>query len=109
MLTKIFKILDLTGKDQRIYLTTLKLGLQPASVIARQAGYKRTYTYKRLQTLCERGICRVERRNGVMYFFACSPEQLAGMIQVKKSLILEAEDKLKMVMPVLKGRGGEEL
>lgn len=93
----IFQILGLSGRDMQIYLAALKLGSQPASVIARKAGLKRVNTYNHLKRLCETGVFRMYRRDGVTFFDTCEPERLGDLIKVKKSLIVEAEDGLRRI------------
>ncbi|OIP80905.1 hypothetical protein COW94_04120 [Candidatus Peregrinibacteria bacterium CG22_combo_CG10-13_8_21_14_all_44_10] len=101
MLGEIFQILDLTSKDEQLYMAALKLGPQPASIIARKADVKRVDAYNHLACLCNRGIFRMETRNGIKHFAPCSPDKILRMLKIKRSIIVEAENKLKMLIPVL--------
>ncbi|EKD63917.1 MAG: hypothetical protein ACD_51C00150G0003 [uncultured bacterium] len=97
MLSEIFQILGLRGKDIRIYLSSLRLGPQPASVIARKTGLKRVDTYNHLIKLCGIGVFRIQKRGKVAFFSTCAPEQLSDLIKIKKSLIVEAERGLERI------------
>ena len=91
MLGKIFDFLGLTEKDKHIYIAALKVGAQPASVIARRTGYKRVDTYNHLQILCREGLCQAHLRGNIMHFLACPPGKLRRIVSNKKDLMIEAE------------------
>jgi len=102
MLSGIFKILGLASKDERIYIAALKLGPQPASVIARKACTKRVDTYNHLKDLCEKGVFIMEIKNSIMYFSPCPPGKILEMLKIKRLIVLDAENKLKMLLPILR-------
>lgn len=105
MLTKIFSILGLSEKDERIYRATLELGSQPASVIAQRVGLKRVDTYNHLTNLSKRNICKSRGHNGMKHFKACPPDQLLKLIKDRKLMIKEAESQFKTILPsLLKGQ-----
>ncbi len=101
MLGDVFKALGLSSKDEKIYLAALELGSQPASVIARKAEFSRVDTYNHLKHLCSRGIFKMKSHNNIKHFYPCTPNKLLDMLKIKRLIILEAENKLKMLIPVL--------
>jgi len=87
MLSRIFQILGLKEKDQQIYMTALELGMmQPASVIARVSGFKRTDVYNHLRNMSEIGIFTIHDRNGVLYF---EPMDASSLKPIAEKKILE--------------------
>ncbi|MBU1018683.1 MAG: hypothetical protein ABII07_02505 [Patescibacteria group bacterium] len=101
MLTKIFRVLDLSQKHELLYAEALKLGEQPASVLAQKVHLNRSDAYKHLKTLCEMGIFRGRKRNGIKHFTACSPDKLIGLIKDREASIHEARIQLDNIMPAL--------
>lgn len=64
-----FESLGFTHKEAEIYLALYKLGIQPASVIAKYVDIERTYVYKVLTALAQKNLVSITDKNGVKNFF----------------------------------------
>lgn len=68
--------LGLSEKEADVYLTTLELGMSPASVIARKSKIKRTTVHEILGRLSEKGLVEYFMRKHTRYFSVLSPKSL---------------------------------
>ncbi|MDD5054936.1 MAG: helix-turn-helix domain-containing protein [Candidatus Peribacteraceae bacterium] len=68
--------LGLSPKEADVYLTTLELGMSPASVIARKSKIKRTTVHEILARLSEKGLVEYFMRKHTRYFSVLSPKSL---------------------------------
>ena len=101
MLGDVFSTLGLSSKDEQIYLAALEIGSQPASIIARKAEIKRGDAYNHLKNLSDRGLFKIEYKNGIKHFCPCPPKKLLKVLRMKRLIVLQAENKLKMLIPIL--------
>ena len=76
MLQKKLENLWLTKEESHIYLTALRLGSSPASLIAKNAKIKRETAYYTLKKLIERGLMGSIIKNGITFFIAENPEKI---------------------------------
>lgn len=73
-LTHIVKQLGLTEKEAHIYLSCLRSGQSPVSIIAKKAKYNRVSTYDILKRLNTMGIVSFCVQNDIRQFSAVDPE-----------------------------------
>ncbi len=64
-----FESLGFNHKEAEIYLALYKLGIQPASVIAKYINIERTYVYKVLIDLSHKNLVSITDKNGVKHFY----------------------------------------
>lgn len=90
------------GEDEaKVYLTTLRMGARPASLIAKKAGFKRGKIYTILQNLTERGLVQTFERRGTTFFSAAEPEVLMSLCESQELELLARKKKLGEMIPQL--------
>lgn len=70
-------------KEAMIYCTLLKIGGNPASIIAKMAGLNRSGCYPILERLIERGFVRQIIKGNVTYFSAMEPATILDHLRTK--------------------------
>lgn len=93
--------IGLSDKDSEVYLASLELGTQPASVIARKAGLKRPTTYLILEGLMKKGLVSEYTGSNVKYFTAVSPEYLLHYVDKKQRDLTTHRRELEEYLPQL--------
>lgn len=76
----------LTDSEADIYLTLFRIGGATASVVAKEAGLKRTTVYPILKSLAGKGCILVYFRKNQRYYHAQKPDRLAGLFEKKLDL-----------------------
>ncbi|HCW32179.1 MAG: transcriptional regulator TrmB [Candidatus Peregrinibacteria bacterium GW2011_GWE2_39_6] len=76
MIEDLLKDLGFSEKEVKVYLLALKLGMQPASILAKHLKMNRVTTYVICKKLIERGVANVVTRNNIQYFTVENPEAL---------------------------------
>ena len=92
-----FITLGYSEKDAQIWKTLYRLGTQSASVVARESGLERTYTYKTLSRLVADGLVSETEKNGVSYFFVPSPEILRQRARKERERYAKLEEDYSLV------------
>lgn len=100
-LLSLFGFFGLDREESSIYLASLELGSQPASILAKKAGLKRGHVYNILSRLKDRGIMHEITRDGVRYFDSRSPSTLLSLLANKEEEIAVQKQKLLQVLPTL--------
>lgn len=90
LLTKI----GLSDRETSVYLASLELGLQPASIIAKKTNMNRVTTYQTFRKLVEKGLAFTMVRGGVNYFSVEEPKQLETFIMKKQNALEVTKKKL---------------
>ncbi|MBU1152049.1 hypothetical protein KJ632_04475 [Patescibacteria group bacterium] len=101
---KVKKVLEGIGLDEEealIYLASLELGPQPASIIARKAGLKRGQTYNKLALLIKRGIIQEYTEKKIRMFSCLPPENLISILEHNQQQIENQKKKLTEIVPLL--------
>lgn len=83
---KVLKSLEEIGieeKPARVYLATLELGGDIASVIARKANIERVNTYYILESLAKQGLVYTGLKDGKRIYVAHSPKKLATIAEAR--------------------------
>lgn len=75
-ITDLLKKTGLNSKEIKLYLTGLKFGSQPASVIARQTQLNRITAYAILKNFVKKGLAKTIIKRGVQFFTVISPAEL---------------------------------
>ncbi len=76
MVEQLLKSLGFSDKEIQVYLAALRLGMQPASVLAKHVKMNRVTTYVICRKLTEKGVANVVTRRNVQYFTVEKPEAL---------------------------------
>ncbi len=107
MLNSVFKKLGLDDKEIATYLQLLKVGPQPASVIARQLRLPRTTAQHLLTQLENQQLVTKGLSKNTRIYAAVHPDSLANLLEVKKRSSVARYDQtieeLKKVAPQLLG------
>ena len=93
--------LGLSDLEAQIYLASLELGPQPASVIAKKAGIKRSNAYNVLAELMERGIVQEFTKGNIRSFTVRSPNSLLSLLSDREQQLAMQKQKLLMMLPEL--------
>ncbi len=93
--------LGLSYQKAKIYLCSLEIGAQPASVIAKKTGLKRSHTYILLGQMKDEGYIQEYVKDGVRHFVSCSPATLLSMLTNRSQEIEVRKEKLVRMLPTL--------
>lgn len=75
--------LGLRAEEARLYLTLVRLGEAPASVVAREAGMPRTASYPLLTSLVQQGFASLSIRHAMRYYRPEDPRALLHQYERK--------------------------
>lgn len=104
LLPTLIQALDSFGfsePEMTVYVTLLKFGAQPASIVAKQSGLKRGHTYNILSTLKDRGVVQEFEKGNVMHFSACAPSTLISLLERREEELDRKKKSLLQVIPEL--------
>lgn len=93
--------LGFTAEEAAVYLVSLELGSQPASVLAKRAHLKRGQTYNILSQLKDRGIIQEFTKNGVRHYVGQSPSVLLSILMTHEEELAVQKQKILQLMPLL--------
>lgn len=96
-----FQKLGLDEKEVKILMCVIKIGSQPASIIAKSAKLDRTTTYRILKQLCDRKILAHSQKNGITVFYLKKVSDIENYLNNKKKEINELNDEFKEIAPQL--------
>lgn len=108
-LKTILKNLGLNEIEANLYLNSFGLGPQPASIVAKRSGLKRTHSYSILENLCRKGIIKEFFTNGIRYFDICEPGSLLLIIERKKNELDINKIKLEKILPEISNMNGHKV
>lgn len=93
MYENVLKNLGWSPEEVDVYITLLRLGTQPASVIARQLDKKRTTVRVYLEHLAKEGFIRFHWKGRTQYFTAEKPEDALEAIRHNKNKSIQQWDQ----------------
>lgn len=102
MFENILNKIGLSTKEAKVYLTSLQIGSQPASIIANKAGLNRSTAYVVLNSLLKKGLVSQFIKADVKYFLAVSPEYLIQYIDRLKRDIESQKSEIESLLPEFK-------
>lgn len=76
--------IGLSDKEAKIYLVSLKVGTNPASIIAKRSELNRCTAYSLLESLIKKGMMYQVEKDTVKYFTAVGPRQLIMCLEEKQ-------------------------
>lgn len=91
--------IGLTEKESKAYLVSLKIGTNPASIIAKYAELNRCTTYSILESLLKKGLVFQLEKNKIRYFSAVEPRQLITLIEEKKRDLNYYQEEIDAFLP----------
>lgn len=98
---QILKTFGLSDPEIAIYLASLELGSQPASIVAKKAGLKRGHTYNMLTLLIQKGLVQEFIKEKVRYFSSRSPGTLLSTVEHREEQLEILKQGLMRVIPDL--------
>lgn len=100
-ISQILQDFGLTLPETTVYLASLELGPQPASVIAKKAGLKRGHTYNMLALLIQKGMVQEFTKDKVRYFSSRPPSTLLSMVSHREEGLQRLKQGLLTIIPNL--------
>lgn len=100
-LIKLLQQIGLTEKESKAYLITLKIGTNPVSIIAKNAGLNRSAMYAILENLVQKGLIIKFEKNNIRYFTAVEPQYLLNYIEDKKRTLAHYKAAIDQKIPEL--------
>ena len=94
MLEKELQKIGLNEKEAKVYLASLEMGETSIQRISKKSGIKRTTVYDILESLKEKGLISVIKKNKKHFFYAENPSSLANDLEEKRLV-------LKTILPEL--------
>jgi sugar-specific transcriptional regulator TrmB len=106
MIVEILKKIGLSDKEINVYITTLRLGSQPASVIAKYSQINRATVYDIFTQLIKKGLASKIDKGAAIYFQILHPENLVNYLERDKREYIRKIEKQKAaiidILPAIK-------
>jgi len=106
MLDRVLEKIGLSPKEIKVYLVSLRLGSQPASVIAKHAEISRPTIYDVFEGLIKKGLASKTTKGVVTYFQILDPDNLLNYLDRDKNeyarKIEKQKKEIEKVLPALK-------
>lgn len=99
MIKNVLKNLGLNEKEISVYLSSLQLGPQPASVLAKSSGLNRSTAYVILESLFKKGVISQFVKAEIKYFSVISPQNLVSYVERNISDMRKTKDDLISIIP----------
>lgn len=96
-----FEKLGLDGKETKVLMSVIRLGAQPASVIAKHSKLDRTTTYRILNSLSQKKLLSESHHRGVKVFFLEKMENIPSYIEQQKKQFEELGNAFEALSPEL--------
>lgn len=101
MITGILKKLDLTEKEIKIYLATLRTGLARVTSIAQKADFSRSTAYNILHSLKKKGFVKMVNKADIQYFSPLEPRNIIDLLKRKETEVKEKITTVEKYLPQL--------
>lgn len=99
MIESFLEKIGFSQKEIKVYLASLQIGSQPASIIAHKAGLNRSTTYVVLGSLLKKGLVSQFIKADVRYFSAVNPDRLINYIDRLTLDLKGQKEELNALMP----------
>lgn len=83
-LKQLLRNIGLSEKEAITYLENLRIGTNPASIIAKHSNINRGTTYTILESLSKKGLVHQIEKNKIRYYTAAEPKHLMHYIDLKR-------------------------
>ncbi|QQR83569.1 hypothetical protein IPJ72_07380 [Candidatus Peregrinibacteria bacterium] len=105
MYQSVLQKMGLSADEVSLYVALLRMGPQPASVVARHLHHNRTTVLHQLKELVQQGFVQANWRGRTQYFTAKSPDTILDVLSEKKrSTVQQIEETMQQfsaIMPEL--------
>ncbi len=101
MIEEYLQRIGLEKKEQTIYLALAKMGVQPASVVARKCNLDRVTTYKHLKKLAGRGLVKIYHDRSMQCFGIESVDSVQGYLKERMSGYQDLLDQFPVAANVI--------
>lgn len=98
MIEKLLESAGLSEKEVSMYVTLLRNGMQPISVLSKKAGLNRGTGYVILHSLLEKGLIVKTVKKGVQYFAPLDPQQLVKYVDHREKALKQSRAQLQASM-----------
>src|SRR3989339_14349 len=106
MLQSFLQKIGLSDKESIIYLTSLRFGSQPVSVIAKHSEINRTTVYDLFESLIKKGLATKICKGTTTYFQVSDPKNLINYLEREQNEYIRKTEKqineVKNILPALK-------
>lgn len=99
MVEKLLEELGFSDKEVKVYLAALRLGMQPASVLAKHLKMNRVTAYVICKKLIERGVANAVTRNNIQYFTVERPEALIKYAERQEQAWVHRKQSIEKNLP----------
>lgn len=96
--------LGLTPEETSVYMSLLENGTQSAIGLGKTSKVKRTYVYKVVQGLIQKGLVSQGKQGRTTVFSPLSPDHLLSLAEEKKQKVVASERMLESILPELKSK-----
>jgi len=98
MIEKLLESAGLSDKEVAMYVTLLRNGMQPISVLSKKAGLNRGTGYVILHSLLEKGLIVKTVKKGVQYFAPLDPQQLVKYVDHREKALRQSRAQIQASM-----------
>lgn len=105
MILETLQKIGLSEKEARIYTQLIRLGPQPASVIAERAEINRSTSYDVIETLTKKGLISSIKKSGITHYKALDPKTLLNYLEREKvehiKKLEKQQKQIEQILPAL--------
>jgi len=94
--SKIFEEIGFTGRETKVYLALLELGLTTTGPITAKTRLQSAKVYETLEKLRERGLVSFVIKSKTKYFQAADPKEILNLIEDRKRRLKEVVTELEL-------------
>lgn len=98
MIEKLLESAGLSEKEVSMYVTLLRSGMQPISILSKKAKLNRGTGYVILHSLLEKGLIVKTVKKGVQYFAPLDPQQLVKYVDHREKALRQSRAQLQASM-----------
>lgn len=95
----VLKEFGLNDLEAKIYLGGLGIGAQPASIIAKKTGIKRSHCYNVISGLITKRIMQEFTKDRVRFFNSRPPSTIVSILEHRKEQLESQKEKLIKILP----------
>lgn len=99
--------LGLSDKESELYLVSLRIGPQPASLIAKRTGFSRSTVNFLFDELLQKGFASKKKKQNVTYYSVISPDEMEHVVLTKFARAKKLTQDFKGFFPVLEDLRGK--
>ena len=101
MIQELLKEIGLSDKEATMYVTLLRYGTQPISILAKRANFNRGTSYVILHSLLSKGLTTQSTKAKIQYFSPLQPSRLIQYLEHRERELQSQKDKVHSMMSQL--------